>query len=180
MTSNPSLNQITNRNFLSPLGFQFSLQKKPKIDFFCTSANIPGINLGVAIQSTPLKPIPIPGDVLSYEDFTIRFNVDEDLENYLEVYNWLIQFGFPSNFSQYQQLLNEDTNSEGIQNAISGMSDGSLLVYTSNYVPNLRVDFKDLFPVSLSDIIFDSTNTDVNFVTAQVTFKYTVFNIVKL
>ena len=180
MSLNPFLNQITNRNFLSPVGFQFTLQKKPKIDFFCNSANIPGINLGVAMQPTPLKAIPIPGETLTYDDLTLRFMVDEDMENYLEVWNWLNQFGFPRDWGQYQQLLNEDENSKGKQTAISGMSDGTLLVYNSNYNVNLKVEYKDLFPVSLSSIQFDTTSTEINYASALVVFKYTIYDIIKV
>jgi hypothetical protein len=180
MSLNPFLNQITNRNFLSPVGFQFILQKKPKIDFFCNNANIPGINLGVAMQGSPLKAIPVPGEILTFEDLTLRFLVDEDMENYLEVWNWLCQFGFPEDFGQYQQLLNEDENSVGVQNAISGMSDGTLLIYNSNYNPNIKVEFKDLFPVSLSSIVFDSTPSDITYASAEVVFKYTIYDIIKI
>jgi len=180
MSLNPFLNQITNRNFLSPVGFQFTLQKKPKIDFFCNAANIPGINLGVAMQPTPLKAIPIPGETLTYDDLTLRFMVDEDMENYLEVWNWLNQFGFPRDWGQYQQLLNEDENSKGNQTAISGMSDGTLLVYNSNYNVNLKIQYKDLFPVSLSSIQFDTTPTEINYASAEVVFKYTIYGIIKV
>ena len=180
MSFNPFLNQIANRNFLSPVGFQFTLQKKPKIDFFCNSANIPGINLGVAMQPTSLKAIPVPGETLTYDDLTLRFMVDEDMENYLEVWNWLNQFGFPRDWGQYQQLLDEDENSKGVQTAISGMSDGTLLVYNSNYNVNLKVEYKDLFPVSLSSIQFDTTATEINYASAEVVFKYTIYAIIKV
>lgn len=170
--------QISNKSFLSPTGFKFTLSKKPKIDFFCDSANIPGINLGVAIQSTYLKNIPVPGDVLSFDDLVISFNIDEDMENYLEVHNWLYQFGFPRDVGQYQQLLNEST--EGKQTAISGMSDGTLFIYNSNYRPNIQVNFKDLFPVSLTPVKFESKVNDVQYLTAEAVFKYTIYDIVKL
>ena len=172
--------QIKNKSFLSQTGFKFSLAKKPKIDFFCDTASIPGINLGVAIQPSYLKNIPMPGDVLSYDDLTINFNVDEDMENYLEVHNWLTQFGFPRDAGQYQQLLNEDENSPGKQIAISGMSDASLIIYNSNYRANIQVNFKDIFPVSLSSLQFESKVNDIQYLTAQVTFKYTIYEIVKL
>jgi len=180
MTQTPWTRQIENRNFLSPVGFKFNLTKKPKIDFFCNSANIPGINMGVAMQPNYLRPLPVPGDILSYEDLTIRFNVDEDMVNYLEVYNWLVQYGFPFSRTQYQSLLTEDTINPGTQTAISGMSDASLLIYTSNYNPNIEVNFKDIFPVSLSTINFDTTLTDIRYVTAEATFKYTIYDIIKL
>jgi len=172
--------QISNKSFLSPTGFQFSLAKKPKIDFFCDSANIPGINLGVAMQPSYLKAIPVPGDVLTFDDLSLSFNVDEDMENYLEIHNWLTQFGFPRDLGQYQQLLNEDPNSEGKQNAISGMSDGSLIIYTSNYRANIQINFQDLFPVSLSSLKFESKVNDIQYLTAEVVFKYTIYEIVKI
>lgn len=180
MSNNPFLNQIANRNFLSPIGFKFTLQKKPKIDFFSNVAMIPGISLGAAVQPTPLKAIPIPGETLAFDDFTLKFMVDEDMENYLEVWNWLCQFGFPRDFGQYQSLLDEDENSPGKQIAISGMSDGTLIIYNSNYNPNIKVNFKDLFPVYLSPIQFDSTSPDVRYAAAEVTFKYTIYEFVKV
>ena len=32
---------IENRNFLSPIGFKFSLKRAPGVAFFCNQANIP-------------------------------------------------------------------------------------------------------------------------------------------
>ena len=53
--------QIENRNFLSPVGFKFTLKRSPKVAFFCNQANIPDLNLGVAIQPNYLRDIPTPG-----------------------------------------------------------------------------------------------------------------------
>ena len=61
-------NQITNRNFLSPSGFKFTLTKEPKVSFFCTSARIPELSLDTAIQPSYLKDLDIPGEKLSYGD----------------------------------------------------------------------------------------------------------------
>ena len=88
-------NQIQNRNFLSPVGFRFTLAKTPKVNFFCNSARIPEINLGVANQPTYLKDLDIPGDKLTYGDLTLRFLVDENLENYMAIHNWMTGLGFP-------------------------------------------------------------------------------------
>jgi hypothetical protein len=177
MTLNPLLNQINNRNFLSNAGFKFSLAKYPKIDFFSNSAVIPGINLGVAVQPTYLKDIPVPGDKLTYDDFILDFLVDENMENYLQVHNWLRGFGYPESAAEYQELLNNDESSEGIQSAISGQSDGSLIVYNSNFNPIINVIFKNMFPTSLSTLEFDSKETDIKYVTARVSFKYTIYDI---
>ena len=169
--------QISNKNYLSSLNFKFVLTKYPKVDFFSNSAGIPGINLGVAIQPTYLKDIPIPGDKITYDDFNLKFFVDENLENYLQVHNWIRGLGYPESVAEYQEFLNQDEYNPGVQNASSGQSDGSLIIYSSNYNPVAEVVFKGLFPTSLSTIEFDAKNTDVNYVTAEVNFKYTLYDI---
>lgn len=177
MASPSSSNQIGNKNYLSSLNFKFVLAKYPKVDFFSNSAGIPGINLGVAIQPTYLKDIPIPGDKITYDDFNLKFFVDENLENYLQVHNWIRGLGYPESVAEYQEFLNQDEYNPGVQNASSGQSDGSLIIYSSNYNPVAEVVFKGLFPTSLSTIDFDAKSTDVNYVTAEANFKYTLYDI---
>jgi len=171
--------QINNRNFLSPIGFKFLLARFPKVDFFCNKAGIPGINLGVAIQPTYLKDIPIPGDKLEYADLTLDFLVDEDLVNYVEVYNWLIGLGYPENISQFNEFrsrneMNPSTSGKDLSNIYS---DGTLQILNSNYQPQANIRFKDMFPVSLTALDFDATKKDYEYLTARVTFKYTIYNI---
>src|SRR6056300_1769656 len=108
MTVSPFRNQIQNRNFLSPTGFQFSLSKHSKVDFFCTSARLPEINLQLAQQSSYLKDLDIPGEKLTYGDLTLRFLVDEDMTNYMAVHNWLTGLGFPETTQQFRDLITDD------------------------------------------------------------------------
>ena len=80
---------IDNRNFLAPTGFKFSLKRSPGVAFFCNQANIPSLDLGIATQPTYLKDIDVPGDKIQFGDLTLRFLVDEDLVNYMEIQNWI-------------------------------------------------------------------------------------------
>ena len=166
--------QIANRNFLSPLGFKFNLARAPKVDFFSNSANIPGINLGVAIQPTYLKDIPIPGDKLVFDDFNMRFNVDENLENYTIIQNWMRGLGYPESIYEYSEWKDSDPNNPGQD---PNISDGTLIVYNSNFQPSTLVKFQGMFPTSLSAIDFDATQTDVQYAVASVTFKYVLYTI---
>jgi hypothetical protein len=174
-------NQIQNRNFLSPVGFKFTINRSPKVAFFSNSANIPGINLGIVVQPTYLKDIDTPGDKISFNDFTLRFLVDENLENYMEIQNWIRGLGFPESLDEIYALQREqryvDTSGSKLMNIYS---DGTLQVLTSNSNPNFKIKFKDLWPYSLSDLNFDATDTDVQYLTAEVTFKYTIYNITDL
>ena len=76
---------IENRNFLSPVGFKFSLKRAPAVAFFCNQANIPSLDLGIAEQPTYFRDIPTPGDKIQFGDLSLRFIVDEDLVNYMEM-----------------------------------------------------------------------------------------------
>ena len=178
----PWNNQLSNRNYLSPVGFKFTITKVPKADFFSNSASIPGINLGFAEQPTYLKNLPVPGDKLTYADFSLRFFVDENLTNYMEVHNWLRALGFPESLDEFTALKEQDryNPSTDARNALGEYSDGSLFIYNSNYNEVARVDFLDVFPISLSTINFDATDSDIQYVTAEATFKYSIYNITVL
>jgi hypothetical protein len=180
MALSPFLNQVSNRNFLSSSGFKFILAKNKKVEFFCSEVNIPAINLGVAIQPTYLKDIPIPGDKLSYEDLSLKFIVDENMENYSIIHNWLRGLGYPENVYEYQELINEDTLNSGKQTAYSGQSDGELIIYNSNFNPVSKVVFKGLFPTSLSAISFGSQENNVEYIISEASFKYTIYDIIPM
>ena len=166
--------QINNRNFLSPVGFKFTLAKEPKVAFFCNSARIPDITLGTAIQPSYLKDVDVPGDKIEYGDFQLRFLVDENLVNYMAIHNWLVGLGYPDSTESFRNLT---TNESGTRDLLEQFSDGSLHILNSNYRDVAIVKFKDLFPVSLSSLNFEASDTDVNYFTAEVSFKYTVYNI---
>ena len=175
MARNPLENQLSNRNFLSPIGFKFSIAKTPKVEFYCNSARIPEITLGTAIQPSYLKDVDVPGDKLQYGDFSLRFLVDEELENYMKIHNWMKGLGYPETTKEYKDLT---TNVDGLRDSKEAFSDGSLHILNSNYRDIAIVKFNDLFPIGLTSLDFEATDTDVNYFTAEVVFKYTVYNIV--
>ena len=180
-TANVFQNQIGNRNFLSPIGFKFILNRAPKVSFFSNAANIPGMNLGVAVQPTYLKDIDTPGDKIIFSDFVLKFLVDEDLENYMEIQNWMRGLGYPESLQEIYDFQNSNRNlSQPTNSQLNLYSDGTLQVLTNSQNPNFKVKFKDLWPYSLSDLQFDATDTDVKYLTAEVTFKYTIYNITNL
>ena len=181
MSSNPYKRQIQNRNFLSPVGFKFTLARAPKLAYFTNSANLPGINLGVTEQPSYLSRIPVPGDMMTFNDFTLRFLVDENLENYLEIQKWMRGLGFPESLQEIYNLQSESDligYSYSPSQQLNIYSDGTLQILTSSENVQFNVKFLDMFPISLSDIEFDATDTDIQYFTANVTFKYSIYNIV--
>ena len=172
---------IENRNFLSPVGFKFSLKRAPGVAFFCNQANIPSMDLGIAEQPTYLRNIPTPGDKIQFGDLTLRFLVDEDLVNYMELQRWIRGLGYPENMDEFRKLEGEAVLPGNFGQAGDNIySDGTLQILSSNLVAKFNVNFKDLFPVSLSTITFDATDTDIEYFTAEATFKYTIYNLTDL
>ena len=169
---------IENRNFLSPVGFKFSLKRAPGVAFFCNQANIPSMDLGIAEQPSYLRDIPVPGDKIQFGDLTLRFLVDEDLVNYMELQRWIRGLGYPEDMDEFRKLEGEAVMPGNFGNSGDQIySDGTLQILSSNLVPQFQVVFTDLFPYTLSTVTFDATDTDIEYFTADVSFKYTIYNL---
>jgi len=114
---------------------------------------------------------------LTYGDLTLRFLIDEDMENYMAIHNWLTGLGFPETTQDYKDLLSNEDDVTQPEDPKRAFSDGSLTILNSNYRTNAIVKFKDLFPTSLTSLEFDTSATDIQYFTADATFKYTIYNI---
>ena len=173
-TRDPFDKQIQNRTYQSNVGFKFTLARFPKVDFFSNTANLPGLTLGTVNVPNYLKELPLAGDRLVFEDLTVQFIVDEQLENYLAVHNWMRGLGFPNSIEDFIDLVTDQDNTIEMDQQYS---DGNLIILNNQFNSVAKVKFEGLFPVSLSGLQFDATNTDYQSLTATATFKYTIYNI---
>jgi hypothetical protein len=171
-------NEPNNKNYLSPLGFRFQLSRTPKTNYFVQGVTLPTLSLGQFDLEDPFVKLPIPGTKLDFSPLTLTFLVNEDMENYLEIYNWLNGLGFPESFQQYAALAGDRPSLNSKSTDV--YSDGTLLLMSSNHNANVKVVFKEMHPISLSDLSFDSTLTDVQYLSATVTFRYRIYTIEKL
>ena len=165
----------SNRNFLSPLNFQFSIKRAPNVNFFLQKVNIPSIRLPSIDIPTQFIPIPTQFTHMEYGEFSITFKVDEDFKNYLEIHDWIRALGFPKQYSERAAI---DAIPEYTGNGV--FSDISIIALNSAKNPNFEVTFTDAFPTYLGDIVFDSTYDDVNYITCEASFKYTLYEITKI
>ena len=159
-----------NKNFLSQIGFKLVLKKAPAVNFFVQKAALPSLSLGSVTRGTPFVKIPTPGDHLDYGDFNVTFKVDEQLQNYLEIWNWMVSLGVPASFDQYPS----DNQPDSI------VSDMSLILLSSAQQPLHEISFIDAFPVRLTDLEFDATANDIEYLTATASFKYQQYTITTL
>ena len=175
---------IENRNFLSPIGFKFAVNKLRGVDFFCQSASIPAISMGAWEQGTRINKVYQPGDELYYEPLYLKFLIDENMKNYYQVHDWIREITTPYSAREFGydrgtlRSINKDTREQNIY--VNGnndwLSDASLYILSSNYRPVAEFIFKDCFPLSLTTLNFDASVPDVNYFTAEVKIRYNYFD----
>ena len=126
---------------------------------------------------------------LTFDNLEITFLVDEKLENYRELHQWLVGIGFPkarTQFSSFQkdesstfptaESVKGDVTKSGVPSGVQAMyGDATLTVMTSKNNPVMEVRFSDLYPVALSGLSFNQQETDVTYLTATATFTYKLY-----
>jgi len=174
---------IENRNFLSPIGFKFTIDRLRGVDFFCQQANIPALSLGAAPTPTIVNKIQNPGDELNYEDLYLRFLVDENMKNWYQVANWMREIATPYSNEEFRYnrgSIKSTNKREATYDYASANNqwtcDCSLLILSSNYRVVSEIIFRDAWPTSLSTLNFDSSAPDVNYFTAEVGLKYNYYD----
>lgn len=166
-----TLNIPANKNFLSPLGFKFVLARTPNLNFNIQNVRIPGLQLGEIDTPTPFLRIP-NSDGLTYNPLSITFRVSEDMDDYLEIHNWMVGLGAPVSFDQYKALQNQSPG-----DPLGVLSDITILIMNSSMRPNIKVHFHDAFPTSLGDLEFNTTDVDVNYIQCTADFRYLRYDI---
>ena len=192
---NVQTRQPAKLDYASPIQFRFKCTKLPEVEFTCQSANIPGISLGSATQPTPLIDVPIPGDKINYQSLDITFLVDENLNNYKEIHDWLIGLGFPKDHTQFQNLQasgadrfpgsTRSTTATGsaIKTPLKEggiYSDATLTVLNSKNIAKTEIRFQNIYPTSLGGLNYDIKLSDVDYLQASVSFGFAIYEIVQI
>ena len=174
---------IENRNFLSPIGFKFTIDRMRGVEFFCQSASIPSISLGSADTYTRLNKIQQPGDELVYEDLFLRFLVDENMKNWYQVADWMREIATPYSNTEFRYnrgKIESANKREATYDYASANTqwrcDCSLFILSSNYRVVSEFVFRDAWPTSLSTLNFDAASSDINYFTAEVALKYNYYD----
>jgi hypothetical protein len=178
-------------DYASPTQFRFGIHQLPKVEFFSTAATIPAIALSDILVPTPFKTIPMMGDQLTYDNLAISFIVDEYLENYLSIHEWMTAIGFPKNRTQFSQFKSNTSNTPStasspsrdigdVQKPTSAnalFSDATLTVLSNKNNPIVNVFFRDLYPIAMTGLSYNQAATDVEYLTAEITFAYQLYEI---
>lgn len=163
-----------NQNYLSVIGYNLILYRAPHIEFFVQEATVPSLSLPKVDYPNPFVNLPLAGDHIDYGQFEVQIIMDENLEGYQEIHNWMTGLGFPKDFSQYKELAEKDKDAlrgEGI------FSDIALTMLTSLKNSNVQFNFRDAWPTSISGWEMSNSIEDVMYATCTITFAYAYFDI---
>lgn len=158
-------------NYFSPLEFRISIKRLPNVEFFTQQAAIPSINSTPIERATRFNKVFQTPDQVTFSNLDLSFIVDEDMNNYMEIFDWMILSSFPDNHQQYNQL---STQPDVL------FSDISLLIMNSKKNANIEVAYKNCFPISLGDVQLDTTESDVVYPRVTASFQYDSFTINRL
>ena len=185
----PLARQPEKLDYASPTQFKFGIHQLPKVEFFTVSANVPSISAGVVTRATPFKDIPIAGEKLTYENLSITFQIDEYLENYISLHNWMKGIGFPTDRQEFRTFRDVTSNTPAsgktpptdlVGKAVPDRalySDAYLMILSNKNNPIVEVNFQNIFPISLSALEFTQTVTDIEYMTATAEFAYQIYEI---
>jgi len=187
--------QPTKFDYASPIQFRFKMTKLPKVEFFVQTANIPGISLGSTTQDTPLKDIAGAGDKVNYQSLDISFLVDENLNNYKELHDWILGLGFPQSHDQFKTLQGTSADrfpGTTASTAATGTSikqpldeggiysDATLTVLNSKNIAKTEIRFQNVYPISLGSLSYDIKASDVDYLQVSASFNYMYYDIVQV
>jgi len=171
--------QPDTNNYLSTNYFKFEISRLPLVTYYCQQVNLPSLSLSPVEQptvfGTTAKWI---GGKYTWEELNVSFLVDEDMKNWIEVFEWMEEIGtmvdFKSNISSQRNIPRPSGQTEDF------FSDSKISITNSSYKTKLEVSIHDMFPIALSGIQFNSTSSDNEPVVANVTFAYTYYSINRL
>ena len=186
--------QPTVFDYATSTQWRLAFNRIPKTTWFCTAANIPGITLGEATYPTPMSDMFVTGDKLTFDTLSINFIVDEELQNYRELWEWIVGIAAPKEHPQCSETLTKGDGTtisfssvgagdkldsrtasvlgKGTSSEKNLYSDATLIVYSSKNQPKVNVQFKEMFPTSLSGLDYSQEATDVEYFKATATFRY--------
>ena len=163
-----------NTGFLQPTKFILTFDRIPNVTYFCQEANIPGLSLPAIVVPSPAIDYHVAGNKLSYSMFNMKFMVDAKVESWKSIYEWFMSIASPHGTEE--RNLQTAIQNQYKQTSFPQYSDAVLTVMSNLNNPMLRVHLVGMFPVSLSDIQFDTTLSADHIITADATFSVKYFD----
>jgi hypothetical protein len=158
-------NQPENKNTLQNTRFRMLIRRLPNTTYFLQSANLPGLDISAVRQHTVFNTVFRPGGEVSHNPVTVNFIVDEDISNWKEIRNWILECSNYKDFTEYRPPA------EHFSDEIT------LTILTNTHNITHKAVFSNAFPIALSDLNFTTIASGDEILTASMQFKFTSYDI---
>ena len=170
-----------NKSILNRNNFRLLIKKIPTVEYYIQTVNIPGVSFTEAVAPAGIGlDAYFPGDKAQFDTLDIVFLVDEDLENYKEVFDWMDSIIPISDPSLYKNLTGTkstvDRRYSAVADDLAQYSDITLVTNTNKNIANRYFRFHDCFPISLGALELQS-GSEAEPVTCQVSFRFSYYDI---
>jgi hypothetical protein len=112
--------------------------------------------------------VPFIGDAIQFGSVTLDVILDEQMNVYGEIYNWMEQI------VETKHNLNSGVLYKKNDTSLSDYCDIRVQILTSSNNSNRQFQYVNAFPISLGDVQLASTNEDT-YITAPMTFRFDYF-----
>jgi len=163
-----STSSFEGMNLLQPTGFKIVINRGrfKNLEFFAQSVNHPSVSLGVAEQSFRRSNVYFPGDKLQYGELTVQAIVDENINVYSEVYDWM---------QSLVEVARGGPSTKSVTNQDNSEYDMKIIILSSSNTQTKSFQYNDTFPISIGDMILNSAVGGVEYIILPITFKYSTF-----
>ena len=163
----PVNRQPTSTNYLYQTFYRFSIKRLPRINYFAQKVTLPEFaSVGAIQQPTRFSAVNHPSTKVSFANLNLEFIIDEKLENWRELYNWMRTIYLVNSYDDFED---KDT---------THFTEGSLHILNSAMLPKQEIRFHNMLPIQISGLDFDSSITDLTPLVADITFAYDYYEFV--
>lgn len=161
----------TNLNYLQPSGFTVSIDRAncPNFQYFIQSVSHPGADVNATeLPYRNVTSIPLAGDKITYGSLSLQVIVDEDMNSYQEMQEWLEYIVNVGHVSKRDAIVNDIRSTYG---------DIVVNINSSHNNKVRQIKYHDAIPTSLGGIELASTTGGTEYITFNAEFRFTQFEI---
>jgi hypothetical protein len=170
--------QPQNTNPLQTTKYVFVMPRINNVQYFCQQAIVPGVSLPEMPRPTSVVDLYVPGNKMVYNRLELQFLIDAELKSWTDIHDWMRELTTPVKNEEYSNLWRKESILNSKQQA--QYADGILTIFSALNNPKFRIKYTNMFPVSLSDIQFDSKGSSDDILTATVQFRYDYYDIERM
>lgn len=160
------MSTLTNNiNLLQPTNFKVVIDRKSygNIEFFAQGVTHPSVSVSAApMPYKRMASISVPGDTLNFEELSMTVLVDEEMNSYTEVFEWLKKI-----------VQNVDGRTE-----FPNQVDITVGITSSHNNLQKTIRYIDCVPTGISSLQMSATLNEPTVITYDLSFKIGYFELI--